>query len=270
MIFTLNVGNTHTSMMGWREDAAPWRVRWITKNEVPKSVARKLRANSGSRLLVSSVVPARWSELQAAWKKLDLRVVSIRDASASDLIIVPRPSARVGADRIAAAYGALFLDGGRSWVIVDSGTAMTINAVSVPKNGPARFEGGLIVPSAELALRALATGTAQLPHVSLGTFAKVRASVIGRNTREALRVGAFHAQLAAAIQLATAQMREIGGRCGVVLTGGMSRDIAYASAFIAGFKKGVARVEPDLVHRGLLAGALACEFGGTSRRAKQR
>ena len=69
---------------------------------------------------------------------------------------------------------------------------------------------------------------------------------------------------------AAAQMREIGGRCGVVLTGGMSRDIAYASAFIAGFKRGVARVEPDLVHRGLLAGALACEFGRPAPRAKQR
>jgi len=270
MIFTLNVGNTHTSLMGWRTDASPWRARWITKNEVPQSVVRKLRANSGARLLLSSVVPAKWSQLQSAWKKFKLRVVSIREASSQDLTIVPRPSSRVGADRIAAAYGAMFLDGGRSWIVVDSGTAMTINAISVPRNGPARFEGGLIVPSAELALRALATGTAQLPHVSLGTFASVRASVIGRNTRQALRVGAFHAQLAAAIQLATAQMREIGGRCGVVLTGGMSRDIAYASAFIAGFKKGVARVEPDLVHRGLLAGALACEFGRPPRRAKQR
>jgi len=270
MIFTLNVGNTHTSLMGWRRDTPPWRVRWLTKQTVPASVFRKLNANKGARLLVSSVVPAVWKALQTSWKKLDLQTVSIRDASKWDLTIAPRPSSHVGADRIAAAFGAIFLDRSRSWIVVDSGTAMTINAVSAPKTGPARFEGGLIVPSAELALRALATGTAQLPHVSLGNFAAVRSSVIGRNTRQALRVGAFHAQLAAAIQLASAQMREIGGRCGVVLTGGMSRDIAYASAFIAGFKRGVARVEPDLVHRGLLAGALACEFGRPAPRAKQR
>ncbi len=108
---------------------------------------------------------------------------------------MPKPASAIGDDRLASALGALSLGPALPWVVVDCGTAMTVNAVSPlrtlpravaadapPVGLPVRsrgmlgtFEGGLIVPGEALMLHSLHAGTAQVPQFMPWPFQKPRA-----------------------------------------------------------------------------------------------
>jgi pantothenate kinase type III len=86
----------------------------------------------------------------------------------------------VGADRVMAAYGA-WLHCKRSAIIVDCGTAITIDAVSENRS----FLGGIIFPGPALLSGALHQGCKLLPLVqpaSLETF-------LGKTTEQAIAIG---------------------------------------------------------------------------------
>ena len=87
------------------------------------------------------------------------------------LDIKPVPSQSVGEDRLAACLGALALSPDAAWVVVDCGTALTLNVVNpIDRNtalrhstsalleGLGTFEGGLILPGERLMLNSLFTG----------------------------------------------------------------------------------------------------------------
>lgn len=67
--------------------------------------------------------------------------------------------ATLGADRLAAAVGASLLAAGRDALVVDFGTAITVDYVS----GDGTFRGGAISPGMEMRFRALNHYTARLP-----------------------------------------------------------------------------------------------------------
>lgn len=167
----------------------------------------------------------------------------------------------VGADRLFAARGALELVGGGA-VVVDVGSALTVDAVAAADRGAGdgaatddrrgRFLGGAIAPGPRLAASALERGGAQLPLVDPDP----RAPALGRETTAALISGIVHGLRGGAFELA----RRVGAEAGLaaaprVLTGG-------ARAFLTEpepFWDGDLRVDPDLVHRGLLAALLDAE-----------
>ncbi|OIO03187.1 MAG: pantothenate kinase [Desulfovibrionaceae bacterium CG1_02_65_16] len=70
--------------------------------------------------------------------------------------------AEVGADRLVTSFAAREISNAPALVVVDFGTATTFDCVL----GDA-FTGGLICPGVLSAARALATGTAKLPHITL-------------------------------------------------------------------------------------------------------
>lgn len=251
-VCTLHVGNTHTSIFAWpRHGPREW-LDWRTQDEPSGKLAAFLRRNApkGVPVVVAGVVPRRKEQFVALLGKRFPVLVFSRDLP-PPIEIVPRPAAGVGEDRIAGALGALSLDDSRAWVVVDAGTAMTINAVT-PGRGERlpRFEGGLIVPGAALSLRALADFTAQLPRLDAASPAhSIKESFIGRSTEQAIRLGVYHAQLAVAVELARRQMRQLGRPCRVVLTGGGS--VALGSGFVRALRAQDARVVPDLCQRGL-------------------
>ncbi|MCX5753975.1 MAG: type III pantothenate kinase, partial [Candidatus Krumholzibacteria bacterium] len=94
-------------------------------------------------------------------------------------ILVEKPS-KVGPDRLAAAAGVIAA-GAREAIIVDAGTAITVDVLS--KKG---FLGGAIFPGTGLLYRALRDGTAALPLV---TGRGGAADPPGRNTRDAIVAG---------------------------------------------------------------------------------
>jgi pantothenate kinase type III len=163
------------------------------------------------------------------------------------LEIACREPERVGRDRLFAARGARELVRG-SCLVLDAGTALTVDALRVESDTRAVFLGGAIAPGPALLARALSTGTARLPAIEPRPFPRA----LGRDTREALEAGVAIGFAGAAREL----VRRIGAEAGLesaplVLSGG-------ARAFLEQpglFGERALRVEPELVHRGLLAAA---------------
>ncbi len=87
----------------------------------------------------------------------------------------------LGKDRIAAAVGAYKLFPSQNNLIIDIGTAITIDFLSATNT----FEGGIISPGQELRFRALNEFTGKLPLVQPTDEQKI----IGKNTTEAIQQG---------------------------------------------------------------------------------
>ena len=99
-----------------------------------------------------------------------------------------RTPATLGLDRLAAAVGAATLFPGRPVLLVDCGTALTIDFVSAD----GVFRGGCISPGLRMRLRALHEGTASLPACEPADVpaAERPEELLGRSTQEALLRGA--------------------------------------------------------------------------------
>lgn len=91
----------------------------------------------------------------------------------------------LGRDRLAAAVGAATLYPGRNALIVDFGTAVTLDVVSAE----GVFLGGCISPGVAMRFRALHEYTASLPLCE----ATDCQSLVGRSTGEAIRFGVMNA-----------------------------------------------------------------------------
>ena len=119
--------------------------------------------------------------------------------------------ATLGRDRLAAAVGAATLSPGRNALIVDFGTAVTLDFVSAD----GVFRGGCISPGMAMRFRALHEYTAALPLCD----ATDSAELLGRTTDEAVRLGVMNS-LAFEIEGYIARMQgEIEDLC-VIFTGG--------------------------------------------------
>lgn len=130
--------------------------------------------------------------------------------------------AEVGADRLVTAFAARCLRGEETLVSVDFGTATTFDCVQ----GNA-YLGGLICPGVLSSARALAQGTAKLPHITLeidpaGIF-------VGRSTSESLNQGLIHgfAAMTEGIKARLAQSLGVPPeKMPLVATGGFAARIA--------------------------------------------
>lgn len=119
---------------------------------------------------------------------------------------------RVGIDRLVAAWGATQLAAQPGpWIVVDSGTAVTVDVVDAHET----FWGGLIFPGAEACLRQLSQTAAQLPFLQQQSPQRL----LGRNTAEAIWSGVFQLQLGGILGAVAAIQRERGNHQ-VVATGG--------------------------------------------------
>lgn len=134
---------------------------------------------------------------------------------------------KVGADRLANAVGAY--ERTHNWtVIVDSGTAITIDAI----NGKGAFLGGIIAPGMELSSRALHHYTALLPEVS----AQKPGKILGTNTEEAIRTGIYWGTIGMVTILIRLLCEEVGHKPSVIATGGsaslLAKDVPLIDAVI--------------------------------------
>jgi len=148
-------------------------------------------------------------------------------------ILVENPS-KTGPDRLAAAAGVVAA-GGREGIVVDAGTAITVDVLS--KKG---FLGGAIFPGPGLLYRALHEGTAALPLVTGGAGA---AGPPGRSTRDAIVAGVEGGTAGAVKELVALSRGSVSKNARLWVTGGGGAGLAKHLG------KG-ARYEPDLVLRG--------------------
>ncbi len=134
--------------------------------------------DSIEHVVVSSVVPVFSAVLKQVFEKSKLRYIDSTWPFA--FRIEASPPSQVGADRLVNAEAALAAYGAPA-IIVDSGTATTVCAVS----SDGAYLGGAIMPGIELATKALAQNTAKLFVVEL----EPPTHAIGTNTHEAIQSG---------------------------------------------------------------------------------
>lgn len=124
--------------------------------------------------------------------------------------------ARVGIDRLAAAAAAAAAkDAARPAVVIDCGTATTVDVVS--REGS--FLGGAILPGPELLSRALAEGTSRLPAVAELDGGAVP-TMPGRSTQAAIAAGIGFGMRGAVSRLIAEATSALGAPPQLFLTGG--------------------------------------------------
>ncbi len=135
----------------------------------------------------------------------------------------------------------------RAALVVDAGTALTVDAGCVEPDGTPLFLGGAIAPGPRTSALALSEAGARLPLFDI----EPDVAALGRSTVHALRSGIAVGFRGAVAELASSIATEaFGGHCGVrvFLTGG-AREFAR-SALERLFGNGVCE-RPELVHSGL-------------------
>lgn len=243
-MLTVDLGNSRLKACRWKPDGTSYESMGCWEDDVSELAGFRLWLRGWPKRCVAlcSVGGAeRTRELLALLAEEHARVFVEPDTGLENQCREPE---RVGADRIYSAAGAASLLG-RSAIVVDAGTALTVDVVLVSGAAPA-FLGGAIAPGPRLWARALADGTALLPLVEPcpGVHA------LGQATEEAIRAGIAVGFRGAAAELVEQLARESGlGEATVVLTGG-ARDFLLVPQ---PFTRRPLDVVPDLVHRGLLA-----------------
>ena len=247
MILAIDIGNTNIAMGGFMNDKLCFVSRIATDTtKTSDEYASKIKSILSMHVkdiheingaIISSVVPPLNSVVKEAIRfvyKVDALMVGPGIKTGIN-IHCDNPSS-VGADLICACVAAHHIYGSPS-LIVDMGTATKI--MLVDKTGT--FVGVSIIPGVNIALKALADGTAQLPQISL----EAPKSVIGKNTVDCMRSGVVFGNASMIDGMIDRFNEETNDNLKVYATGGLS------SAIIPYCKHKI-ELDNDLVLKGLL------------------
>jgi len=262
-VLVADVGNTRTKLAvvidtgtSGRLPAVGSRQDFLSREFRADNLARWLAAAAPGpcMLLVAAVNEAAATRLEAAVAEISAtghRPVRQRRLGREHLPVAIRVEApdRVGIDRLCAAAAAAAYAPGRPIVVVDCGTATTVDMVS-----PAgEFLGGAILPGPTLLARALAEGTSRLPEVAALDSAPPPA-MPGRSTQAAIAAGIGWGMRGAVARLVAEARAGLDGDADVILTGGSAgvvRDalpgaVEVPDLVLAGISLAAARVRDKL------------------------
>jgi type III pantothenate kinase len=223
MILLLDIGNTNTHL------GLASHVRLVKQQNIPtaawfnRRASRLLKKFVGAKRVsgaaLCSVVPRATPLAQRAVRSLWQRdALALTPRTVTGIgINYPRP-ATIGPDRLANAVAVRHHYGAPA-VVVDFGTAVTFDVVDARGN----YIGGIIAPGLSVMTDYLHEKTALLPRIRIR---EVNA-VIGKNTSQAMLIGAVHGYRGLIRELVTELKREL--ECvdlPVVATGGYARLMA--------------------------------------------
>ena len=256
-LLVADVGNSRIKLAvvadpggGGRPPRVHRRQDFLSRDFRPLNIERWLAgaAPGPALLLVASVHDAAAVRLEAAIAEVSAtrhRPPRQRRVGRADLpveVLVDEPH-RVGIDRLAAAAAAaLVAPAGRGAIVVDCGTATTVDMIS-PQG---HFLGGAILPGPALLSRALAEGTSRLPEVAALDH-DLPPAMPGRSTQQAIAAGIGWGMRGAVARLVAEARASLGEGADVILTGGSSGVVRDA---LPG-----ARDMPDLVLLGIAMAA---------------
>ena len=228
MILAVDIGNTNVVLGCMEDDKILFLERMATDRRATdmeylvriRSVL-KYRGIDPEKLegaIICSVVPIVTMNIRPAVEQLiGKQAVVVGPGLKTGLRInIDNPGA-LGADRVADAVAAVH-HYPVPLITIDMGTATTVGVVDETKT----FIGGMIVPGVMVSLNALAGGTAQLPHISLDP----PKHAIGRNTVECMQNGIIYHNAAGVDGMIERIEAQLGKKCTVVITGGLSTVIA--------------------------------------------
>jgi type III pantothenate kinase len=170
------------------------------------------------RVAICSVVPQALYPIRSACVKYFRCEPFVLQAGVkTGLRVKYRNPHEVGADRVAGAIGATLRRPGQNVIVVDCGTATTLDVLTA--NGD--YLGGAILPGVGISVETLAGRTAKLPTVEITR----PVTALGRSTIESIQSGVYHGQAGAIRRLVDEISREsFGNAPRIVLgTGGFAR-----------------------------------------------
>lgn len=230
MILALDVGNsqilaglfdneTDTVHVGFRKSSRTP----ASSDELGLFLQSAIRANGHdpaqiTRIACCSVVPDTIYSLRNCCRRyFGIDPFILGAGAKTGLKIRYRNPLELGADRVAAAIAGARLYPESNLVILDFGTATTIDAVTTERE----HLGGIILPGIRIQMEALEQNTARLPSVEI----RSDVSLLGRSTTECIQAGLYYGTRAAVASL-TRDIREkflAKGPCRVIATGGFAR-----------------------------------------------
>jgi type III pantothenate kinase len=239
MLLAVDVGNTNTVLGLYRlaEEkpalAAHWRVtthRTQTADEYGVLFVNLFEMNGLAtkmvkHIIISSVVPPIDSTLrQVCENYFHIQPLFVEPGIKTGMpVLVDNPS-ELGADRLVNAIAAFERYGGPC-VVVDFGTATTFDVVSAK----GEYIGGAIAPGLGISADALFSRAARLGRVDI----KRPPKVIGTNTVTHLQSGLYYGYIGLVDGILERMVAELGTQPRVIATGGLARQIAEDSRFIA-------------------------------------
>lgn len=246
MILAIDIGNTNIVIGKYKGDTLSYVARIMTnaaKSESEyavkiQSILSLDKCDTGNieGAIISSVVPPLTKTIQNAIKMLyDVEAYIVGPGIKTGINLQVDNPAQVGADLICACVAA-YNKYTSPALIIDMGTATKIMVV----DENAVFMGVSIIPGAELSLKALSGGTAQLPQISLDAPSRV----IAKNTVECMKSGVIFGNASMIDGMIERIEEELGKKTTHIATGG------YANTVIPHCKSEIT-IDDNLVLDGL-------------------
>ena len=224
-LLTVDIGNTQTHLgvfdgddltREWRASTDPAR----TADELALLFGQFLELadldfKTITGVAVCSVVPRLTQEVRDMVERyLGFPALIVGPGIKTGIAVRMDNPREVGADRIANAVAAHAMFESEPVVVVDFGTAITVDAVAASGD----FLGGAIAPGIDTAAAGLYAATAQLRRVEV----VAPADVIGKSTVQAVQSGLVYGFAGMVDGLVASVMKELGGDARVVATGGLA------------------------------------------------
>lgn len=232
MNFVIDIGNTHTKAAWFDKGKLIESLRY--KNTEPINYGGLVQKHAAEVAIISAVGRTNLILIRKALEGCQKTII-LNHHTAIPLFIKYKTPKTLGYDRIAGAAGARCIFPGRNVLVIDMGTAITIDFVT--SNG--EYAGGNISPGLITRFRALNTFTAKLPFVEKDNDYPA----FGTDTRTAIVAGV---QQGIIFEL-NGYMDEFAAQypdCEFIITGG------DAGFFVPKLKRPIF-AEPDLVLTGL-------------------
>jgi type III pantothenate kinase len=178
-----------------------------------------------THIIISSVVPPVESTLrQVCEKYFKVHPLFVEPGIKTGMPVLVDNPAELGADRLVNAIAAFERYGGPC-IVVDFGTATTFDVISAK----GEYLGGAIAPGLGISADALFSRAARLGRVDI----KRPAKVIGTNTVTHIQSGLYYGYIGLVDGILARMIDELGATAKVVATGGLARQIAPDSKYIA-------------------------------------
>jgi len=242
-----DIGNTHTHVGIAEGDTIATQFNLSTglwlDDRAARQICKIIKGNHISFAAISSVVPRTTSKVRRFVKSLGLpQPFQLGPGTVTSIgIDYPKPKT-IGPDRLANAIAARAV-AGAPVIVVDFGTAVTFDVVD--RNG--NYVGGIIAPGLAAMTDYLHEKTALLPRIKIHETE----AAIGKNTGEAMLIGAVHGYRGLIRELIVRLKKELKvSSLPVLATGG------YAKLMAQGLPE-ITAVEPLLTLKGLLIASRA-------------
>ena len=240
MLLLLDIGNTHTHA-GLSDGVRIIRQKnfetnlWPTKS-MPQLISKFAARSKLNGACFCSVVPEASTHCGELLRTLGLEQLELNSKTIRGVgINYPKPQT-IGPDRLANALAVKTLVGAPA-LVVDFGTAVTFDVVDRAGD----YIGGIIAPGLSAMTDYLHEKTALLPRIRI----REPNAVIGKNTEQAMLVGAVHGYRGLIRELIIELKRELQTRkLPVIATGG------YAELIAKGLPE-ISNVLPNLTLEGL-------------------